>query len=127
MEREASFARRAFIVIGLTLLAVVLAMLTWYMSSVWLLAFFGVLLGVMLKGLADQVRKRTGLGKGVSLAIVVVVLLGVLGGLTVIAGKTLIDQGAQLSKQLPEAYDAAVQKVGQWPVVGPLVNGQHGS
>ena len=123
-DRPATLTRQTLIVIGLTLLTAVLVLLTWYTSSVWLLAFFGVLLGVMLKGMADQVRKRTNLGKGWSLAIVVVVLIVVLGGLTVLAGRTLVNQTHELTKQLPTAYDSALKKVSHWPIIGQTLTAQ---
>jgi predicted PurR-regulated permease PerM len=118
-----SFHRRTLFVIGITALVGVMIMILWYGSSVLLLAFAGVLLGILLHALAGWVRDRTRLGRGWSLAIVVTLLTLVLVGVLVLAGATLGSQAQELVRQLPEAYDKFRQKAAEWPLVGAWLSG----
>lgn len=117
------FARRTLFVVGATAAVSITLLLTWYASSVWLLAFAGVLLGVLLKGLADLVRRYTRLSRGWALAVVATVLMAAMVALFWIAGATLISQGEDLAQRLPGALQTAVQRVSQWPLVRPMLGG----
>src|SRR4051812_8708677 len=71
---EQSFARRALIAVGIAIGVAALALFLWYSMRVLLLAFAAVLVGVLLRGMADWVDERFRVGPGVGLCIVLLAL-----------------------------------------------------
>lgn len=126
MESEGlnRFSQRALFVIISSALMLILLTLLWYAAHVLLLAFAGVLLGVLLHSLARFLRHRLGLNHGLALTIVIVVLLGGLTGAVYTAGTTLGKQGQTLVRQLPEAYDKLRDQARTWPLVGAWLGGE---
>ncbi len=94
----AAFVRRTLVVLGL----IALALLLWRVAYALLLAFGGVLLAVLLRGLARKVRDWTPLGIGWSMAVVGVALVG----LIVLVAALL---GPSVSAQLGELGDTLTQ------------------
>ncbi|HEX2971195.1 MAG TPA: AI-2E family transporter [Tepidisphaeraceae bacterium] len=85
------------------------------------LAFAGVLLGVLLRGLSDGVSRWTGLGHGWSLGIVTGVAVGVMGlGLWLMASR-LGEQFSQLAEQLPRSLEHLRQELQRHTVTRALV------
>jgi predicted PurR-regulated permease PerM len=120
-----SFARRATLASAIFVAFVFLALFLWYSVYVFFLLFAGVLLAIMLRAMADVVRRFTGLSHRWSLAIVLVVLAGLLVGLWFLAVPPLSKQAAALAEKLPEAWQAFQAKVRETPI-GGLVMGQAG-
>lgn len=109
-----SYTRRVLIAVGVAAAAVLVIAFLWYTVDVLLLAFAGVLLAIFLRSLSDWLSARTRLSPGLSLAIVVLTLLGLTGlGLWLLA-PTVAEQIAQLSRQLPEAARGLRQRVEQF-------------
>jgi predicted PurR-regulated permease PerM len=108
-----SFATRVLLVAGVALIAVALFVLLWYAGNILLTVFAGVLLSVGLRGLAGWLTDRTGLPAGVSLAIVIVVLLGLLGAGGWALGDSVAAQVSQLMETLPGAVDNFRRTLGQ--------------
>ncbi len=96
-----STARRTLIAVGTALAVVLPLLLVAYANDVLVLAFGGVLLAALLRGLADGVSARTRLSPNVSLAVVMIVLVGLLAGAGWLLGATLADQVEQLADQMP--------------------------
>ena len=86
--------------LGVTVRATVLAgaviLTVWALSSVVLLAFLAVLIGVMLRGLADQLTRLTRLPTWASLTVVSLVLVLAVGGVAWWTGPRFVAQGEQL-------------------------------
>lgn len=99
------FARRVMVAVGIGSLMVVAILLLWYVAHVLLLAFAGVLLGVLIWTLADLLKQAMHIAHGWAVAIVVVVLVLVVGGIIFVAGTKLIGQADELAHQLPQAVD----------------------
>jgi predicted PurR-regulated permease PerM len=74
--------------------AVILAV--WALSDVMLLVFLAVLIGAMLRGLADQLTRLTRLPTWVTLTVVSLVLVLVIGGLVWWSGPRFVSEGEQL-------------------------------
>jgi predicted PurR-regulated permease PerM len=82
---------------------------------VLLVIFFGVLIGILLRSLADGLGKRTGISRGWSLAVVVLVLVGLLGLGTRLAAPKLARQLTVVSQKLPESFAKFKQKLEPYP------------
>jgi predicted PurR-regulated permease PerM len=95
----ADFARR----VVLALLILALAYLLWRGAHVLLLAFAGLLLAVFLSALSEWLSLRTGLPYRGALAIVVVGLVLLMGGLGWLLANRLAAQIAQLAEKLPQS------------------------
>src|SRR5919106_3816067 len=102
---DRSFARRVLIVVGITLLALVLAYLLRRVGYVLLLGFAGMLLAVGLDGLVKLVQQYTPLKRGWSLLVVVITLIALIGAIGALLGPYIVDQMSQLAQRLPEAVD----------------------
>src|SRR5687768_1531642 len=98
------FARRAVVASAIFVAVVFLALFLWYSVYVLFLVFAGVLVAIMMRAMADVVRRYTRLSHRWSLAIVLVVLVGLFVGLWFLAVPPLSKQAAALSKRLPEAW-----------------------
>jgi predicted PurR-regulated permease PerM len=100
-----AFAQRALIAVAVALLGLLTVGLLWYAGRVFLVVFAGLLVAVGLAGLADWVAVRTGLRRGVALALVVLGIAGVmaLGAWTL--ADDVAEQTAILIDTLPRALD----------------------
>ncbi len=105
----------------LLIVSVVAALLAalWFATRVFLLAFAGVLFAVFLDALTRGVRYVTGLWRGVSLAIVLVLLSTVIALCVWLISARVGDQMSQLSQQLPESWEQFQQRLeesswGRW-------------
>jgi len=89
----------------LTVLVVLVAMLLWRASGIFLLAFVGVLLATFLRTLADFLSRRSPLSASQSLAVVVLSLVILLGGSGWLLVPRIAGQTAQLTNEVPEAFN----------------------
>jgi predicted PurR-regulated permease PerM len=116
------FAARALIFSLVFLAVLALGLFLWYSVHVLLLIFAGVLIAILLRGLADFVCDYTGLSHKVSLAIVVVVLATLLGLLFWLGAARLSAQAAQLAEQLPKALTGLRDRVASTQLGKLLIN-----
>ncbi len=119
------FARRAAVASAIFVAIVFVALFLWYSVYVLFLVFAGVLVAIMLRAMADVVRRYTRLSHRWSLAIVLVVLAGLMVGLWFLAVPPLSKQAAALTERLPQAWQTFQEKVRETPI-GGLVMGQAG-
>jgi predicted PurR-regulated permease PerM len=99
------FARRVVVAVLITLMLLAVAYLMWRGAHVLLQAFAGVLFAVFLSTLSEWVSKRTGLSYGWSLAVVVVGLSLIGGGLAHLLWSRLAIQFGELMQTLPRSLD----------------------
>ncbi len=120
--RPARFTRR-----GLAALGIAAALFVWFAIDLLLLLFAGLLFGILLKSLADQLSARSRLGHGASLGIVCVVLVAAgIGAGTLFTGQ-VSGQARELSERLPEAVRTVVERLEEWEWSRWLVEQVHGS
>jgi predicted PurR-regulated permease PerM len=96
-----------------------LALLIYRWHHVFLLAFGAMLVAVVLRSLADPIRKRTPLGASASLGVAVIGVVLLLVALGWFVGAQVSSQLSQLEAALPAAWMAAEQQIsaysaGQW-------------
>lgn len=101
------YVRRVLIAIGLVALAVVIFEVVPLVAGVVLFLFAGVLLAVLLDGLARLLSDRTPLPRRGALALVLVVLTALVFATGWFLGPQIGDQVAQLAEQFPETMDRA--------------------
>lgn len=92
-----------YILIAVTLVA--LAILTWKVADVFVLAFGGVVFATVLQALAEPLAKRTGWSERLSLGVVLVGLLAVAVGTFWLFGRQAVSQFAEMREQLPAAFE----------------------
>ena len=108
------FVKRVLIVVLLAGGAVVIALLASEVATTLLLVFGGILLAVFLNGLAHQLIERSGMRYGVALAIVVVVLLGILGGVGYVLGPNIAEQMGRLTERIPQALQQLEERISSY-------------
>lgn len=116
-ERVASdfFARRLLLVC----LAGVAAFAVWKLSDVLVLAFGAALLALLLRGLAHEVSRRTGLPEHWAVLPVVLAMVGSVGAVGWLFGAQIAAQFNLLAKDLPQslldvARDFGTSSLGTW-------------
>jgi predicted PurR-regulated permease PerM len=111
----AAYVRKVLVTLALVVLALVL--FAW--RHVLLLAFGACLVAVMLRALADPIRRRTPLGSGASLGAAVIAILLMVGALGIFVGGQVSRQLTQLQVVLPAAWataraQIATYETGRW-------------
>ena len=109
-----SFARRALIA-AIAAAGVVLGLLfVWYTADLLMLVFAGVLVSILLRGFGRLLRRKTGIGRGPSLAIVTLALVALTAaGAWLITGR-IGSQMGELWRKLPLAVENLLRYVGQF-------------
>lgn len=99
MNREAFFTTLAvLVVLGVALLA-------WQFAYVLMLAFAGLLLAVLLRRGAVALARRTPLSVGLSMAAVILTVLGAAALFGFYAGPRISSELSQVAQTLPDAWD----------------------
>ena len=109
-----SFARRALIA-AIAAAGVLLGLLfVWYAADLLMLVFAGVLVSILLRGFSRLLRRKTGIGRGPSLAIVTLALVALAAaGAWLITGR-IGSQMGELWRKLPLAVENLLRYVGQF-------------
>jgi predicted PurR-regulated permease PerM len=89
------------VLIAIALIA--LAVIVWKLSEVITVTFGGIVGAAVLRGLALPIARRTGWSERWCLALVLLGLLIILGGLGWLFGQQVADQAAEMERLLPEA------------------------
>jgi predicted PurR-regulated permease PerM len=108
------FVRRVLVVLGLGGGFVGLALVVWAAADVLLVVFGGVLLAVLLRGLADLLRGALGLSPGWALAVVLLGLIALLGLGGWYLSSTVTAQFEELSASLESSWDQLRDWAGQY-------------
>ena len=132
-----SFARRALIA-ALAATGVLLGVLfVWYAADLLILVFAGILVSIFLRGFSRLLRRKTGIGRGPSLAIVTLALVALAAvGAWLITGR-IGSQMGELWRKFPLAVENLLRYVGQFkwvrqaidslPSLGELLAGRSGN
>jgi predicted PurR-regulated permease PerM len=78
--------------------------LLWVGRSVFLLGFFGVLLGIVLSGGVDRLE-RVRIPRGIGAVLILLLFLGALTGIGFLAAPQISSQIGEVKQQLPQAID----------------------
>ncbi len=116
---DAAFARRVLIVVAIG----ALALLLWSLLDVLLLVFGAVLVGVLLRSLAEPIARRTPLSDSWALAAATLVLLAAIGGAAWLFGAQVRAQATELTERLPEAWHAFEERLGIGDLSGLIGSG----
>lgn len=98
----APFVRRVLIVAGILVTLVILFYLIGTLAQTLLVLFAGVLLAVLLDGLASFLRRRFPIPHGLALAIVVFVILLTIAAVVYFIGPRIADQIERLTVRVPQ-------------------------
>lgn len=110
---DVSFSPRRMAQASLVVLGVVaLGVLLFHALPVLMLAFGGVLVGVLLDGLARTIAQRTGLSRSVGLAIGGIAAILVLVGAAFLIGPPIAEQAPQFREALMRGIDQLQQRLG---------------
>jgi predicted PurR-regulated permease PerM len=109
------FARRAVVAVLVAALLLALAYLCWRGLHVLLQVFAGVLFAVFLSALAGWLSERARLRYGWALAVVVLALLAVAGGLGWLLANRLALQTQEFSQRVPESLERVRGYLGERP------------
>lgn len=117
-----SFARRALIA-ALAAASVLLGLLfVWYAADLLMLVFAGILASILLRGFGRLLRRKTGIGRGPSLAIVTLVIVAIIAaGVWLITGR-IGSQLGELWRKLPLAVENLLRYVGQFEWVRQAID-----
>lgn len=107
----ADFTHRALIVVVLVMLAALVAVVIAKAVDVLLVLFGGILLAVLLRGLADLLSQHTPIPKKASLALVMLVLLVVLGSAVWLLATQMADQLEQLGANLGQVWQQIEERL----------------
>ncbi len=100
---RAEFTRRVWIVAGVVVLVSTFVAVAVIAAPVFILTFAAVLLAILLRTAADALARRTGVGPGWALGVVVAVLIAIMAGSVYFVGATADDQFAKLAEEMPKA------------------------
>jgi predicted PurR-regulated permease PerM len=100
----------------IALAVVALAYVVYRWRHVLLLAFGASLVAVMLRALANPIRKRTPLGPGASLGVAVLAVIAIVGVVGWFVGAQVAGQVTQLQTDLPQAWATAERQIGAYQV-----------
>jgi predicted PurR-regulated permease PerM len=104
---------RIYALLRLALAGAVVVLAVWLLSDVLVVVFAASLLAVILHGLARLLHRATKLPYWASLAVVVLVIMGLLGALGVIAGPGLGEQVVKLREALVAQTHGLHDRLGQ--------------
>jgi predicted PurR-regulated permease PerM len=105
---DAAFVRRVLIAVAIGALAVLL----WRLIDLLLLVFGAVLVGVLLRALAEPIARRTPLSDGWALAAATLAVLALVGAVAWLFGAEVRAQVADLAERLPEAWRSFEERLG---------------
>lgn len=109
-----TFAQRVAVATCIIIVLLVLVLILWWTIYVFLLAFAGILLAVLLRAMADGVSVVTRLSKGWSLLLVGVLLIASIAGGTWILAPRVAVQVEELQTELPLAFEELGEFIQQY-------------
>ncbi len=111
-----NFVRRVLIVIGLVVLSALILGLLWQGAEVILLVFAGFLLAIFLRSLSGLLSKYTPLSETWSVAIVLLLIIGLIALGVWLLSDSMQTQFDQLSEELPIAFEKLRGRISQYPL-----------
>lgn len=117
-----TFTQHVLVAVGIAVLVVVLLWLAWTVASVLLLIFAGILVAVLLRGLAELLSQHTPLSERLSVGVVGFTILAAVAVAIWLAGPAVINQTEQLLEELPRAQERVEERLGQFTIGRFLLN-----
>lgn len=121
-ESSYTFFRKVLIFIGVALPTTLLVIFIGKAIDILLLIFSGILLGIIFRSSRDFIHQKIKLAKGVSLAVVVLLFLGIFTGIGFVVGPTLQKQADKFYSQLPETWSKTKKKISEYEWGRELAN-----
>ncbi|HVU31154.1 MAG TPA: AI-2E family transporter [Sphingomicrobium sp.] len=115
-EDDQDFVRRALIVIGLA----ALALLLWELRSVLVLLFGAVVMGTIIRAIAEPMTKHLRLPDGVAVLTSVLLLVAILFGIGWMLGQEITAQTDALAQTLPRALAQVDDWLGTFGLAHPF-------
>lgn len=106
------YVQRVFFAVGITVVTLLLLTFIWFTARVWLVVFAGVLLAIFLRAISDWFSAKLRLGKGLALALTVVLLTGMFALLVWLMAPQAVEQFDALLEQVPKATAQVEEKIG---------------
>ncbi|MEX2640692.1 MAG: AI-2E family transporter [Balneolales bacterium] len=100
------------------------ALFFWQIKDALLIALGGVIVAVVLSGMARGLRSVLPLSRGWSLAGAGLEVILVIGMLVLIFGSQIADEFQQLTEKLPQQVQQVRQSMQNWPMSEYLLNGE---
>lgn len=110
------FAER--IIIALAILG--LALLLWQLRSLIILVFGAVLFAVILRIIANPLKRRLGLPDWAALLAAVLFVFGLFAAAFALFGAEVYRQAQSLQQTLPQAWEVLQARLESWGLAGPL-------
>lgn len=107
---DRTFVRRTLIALALA----ALAYLVWELRSLLLMLFGAVVVATVFRALAERIRKWTNFPEGLSVAISIALVLGLLASLIFLFGSHVARQVDSLRETLPAAWQSFEERVGDF-------------
>ena len=96
--------------------AVAALILSAKLAQLYLLLFGAIVVAVILRAIADPISKWTPVKGGFAVLAAVLVVVGVIGGISYLFGSQVSQQANQLSEQVPRAWNTAQQRLSATPI-----------
>ncbi len=121
-ERAAEgFTGRVVAVVAIAAFAAIVLLLAWQAASVLLVVFAGVLLGILLRGMAGWIAARTGWPQGWSLAAACAASALLMLALLAFAAASIALEVSEMMDRLPQAVEQVKQRLAGNPLGERLV------
>lgn len=117
-------AKRAAIYLGMASLFFATWLLLWFVPSIVVLTFAGVLFAIFLRGLSDPLARRTPLSEGWALLVTGLILLGITAGGVILLLNPISQQISDFASQLPNSLASLEQKLLQIPGARQVLGSQ---
>ncbi len=112
--RQVPFARRVVIVVVIAIAILAVALFLWNAIDVLLLAFAAILIGAVLRGMAQWLAPKARLPVGGALAVVILAFVGFFILLGVLIAPHVATQFEKLADQLPQSIESAQERLRQY-------------
>src|SRR5262245_59828222 len=115
------FARRVFVATSVVASVAFVLYFVWYSADLLLLVFAGVLISILLRGLSRFVAERTGIGRGLSLALIMLAFVALIAaGVWSIPGP-IGPEISELRQNLPLAVENVKEYAKQYEWVRRII------
>jgi predicted PurR-regulated permease PerM len=111
MQDIYTYARKIAVAAFIVFLIAAAFLLIFQLTHFFLLVFAGILLAVLFTSLAEWLSSKTGMRRGLSLAIVTVLLFGGLIGLGMLVAPTIGEQAKEMSESVPKSWEDLKEKL----------------
>jgi len=112
---ESTFIRRVLIVIAL----VGLALFAWQLRDILLMIFGAVVVATLLRSFADLLCRWLPMPAGVALLLSVLIVVAIVGLIAFLFGAQLVGQAETLRSALPQAWESARARLGEYGIALP--------